>query len=523
MVNGVRVATGLAERMWTSSWYTARRLQSQLLLWTALIVIASIVGTMELRIHSNVRLLEGNLRYRSETIIRSVTLALNQAMATSSPSFDVRSFEPELRERVGADSTLVRLDVVRFQGGNLAVVASTAEEPDILVRTLGKAPSTEIRQMGPERVMITSSAIENGDYGIVAVATMENIDRYESSNRRGVPAFAAILSLVVITLMHFMYRRIVSKRLDELLDGIQRAKAGDAARIPEARPDEIGLIAKTLNGLIAQVQSFNEELRRQVAVATGDLNERNRALEESTRQMVSLQKQLLESERLAAVGQLAATFAHEIGSPMTSLSAHVQLLLEDPRVADDQRETLSIVLQQIQATVQIVNEMLKSARRGPADFVLTDINEILRNVLRLVRPKLMSQRIQVEVKLERLPRVRGYPLYVQEAFLNIINNASDAMPDGGELVVQSWFDREAELVNIRITDSGPGIDERVLQNVLDHFVTTKAIGRGTGLGLGIVKEIVDSHRGTFQIGPADGKGTAAHIRLPVEATAVLAS
>jgi two-component system NtrC family sensor kinase len=166
---------------------------------------------------------------------------------------------------------------------------------------------------------------------------------------------------------------------------------------------------------------------------------------------------------------------------------------------------------------------LKSARRGPADFVLTDINEILRHVLRLVRPKLMSQKIELRMELERLPLVRGYPLYLQEAFLNIINNASDAMPHGGELNVKSWFDRKSEFVNIRIEDTGPGIDEGVLKNVFDHFVTTKAIGRGTGLGLGIVKEIVDSHRGAFEIGSAGGKGTAAVIKFPVEATAVLAS
>jgi len=352
---------------------------------------------------------------------------------------------------------------------------------------------------------------------------MENIDRYASFNRRGIPATAAILIIIVITLMHLMYRAIVSRRLDELLEGIRRAKAGGAAEIPDTRQDEIGIIAGTLNGLIAQVQTFNEELRRQVASATESLNQRNTALEDATRQMVDMQKQLLESERLAAVGQLAATFAHEIGSPMTSLSAHVQLLLEDARISHDQRETLNLVLQQIHAMVEIVNEMLKSARRGPADFVPTDINQILRNVLRLVGPKLTSTRIDVCIDLARVPLVRGYSLYLQEAFLNIINNASDAMAEGGQLNVKSWFDTRSEFVNIQIIDTGPGFDERILQNAFDHFVTAKAIGRGTGLGLSIVKEIVDSHRGSFQIESVPNNGTTAHLRFPAEATAVLAS
>ena len=424
----------------------------------------------------------------------------------------------------------MRLDIIRRRDGDVEVIASSASIPEILVQSFGDTPTTEVRQLGDQRVLITSQAVENSEYGIVAVATMENIDRYATFNRRSIPALATVLIVLVVTLMHLMYRMMVSKRFDELLDGIRRAQAGRAARIPETRQDEIGVIAKTLNGLIAQVQSFNEQLQNQVASATADLNQRNITLEETTRQMLEtsrqmmeLQKQLVESERLAAVGQLAAAFAHEIGSPMTSLSAHVQLLLEDTRLSEDQRDALTIVLQQIQATVQIVNEMLKSARRGPTDFVLTDLNEILRNVLRLVRPKLISQRIELRMELKPLPLVRGYPLYLQEVFLNIINNSSDAMPDGGELNVRSWFDRDSELVNICVTDSGPGIDEAVLQNVFDHFVTTKAIGRGTGLGLGIVKEIVDSHRGRFEIGAADGMGTAAHIMFPVEATVILAS
>jgi signal transduction histidine kinase len=478
---------------------------------------------MEIHIRSNVRLLEANLRDRSETTLRSLKQVVDVAAASSPRQLPVASLEPELRERVTADRMLIRLDVMQRNGTGMVVAASSSDMPQVVALEFANTPVTEVRQIGDRRVMVTSQAIENSNYGLVAVASMENIDRYASFNRRRIPTWAAIIIVFVIGLMYFMYRTIVSKRLDELLQGIQRAKSGEAAAIPDGRQDEIGVIAKTLNGLIAQVQSFNEELRLQVATATEDLNQRNVALEEATRQMLEMQKLLLELERLATVGQLAATFAHEIGSPMTSLSAHVQLLLEDSRLSEDQRETLNVVLQQIQAMVQIVNEMLKSARRGPADFVLTDINEILRNVLRLVGPKLTSQKIIVHVELDRLPLVRGYPLYLQEAFLNIINNASDAMPEGGELHLESWFDRKSEFANIRITDSGPGIDERIVATVFQHFVTTKAIGRGTGLGLGIVKEIVESHRGSFQIESASGTGTAAHIRFPVEATAVLAS
>jgi signal transduction histidine kinase len=213
---------------------------------------------------------------------------------------------------------------------------------------------------------------------------------------------------------------------------------------------------------------------------------------------------------------MAATFAHEIGSPMSSLSAHVQLLLEDDRLTTEQRETMSIIREQIQAMIQIVNDLLRSARRGPSDFVPTDVNEILATVLKLVQPKLKSQKIDVITDYSPVPRVRAYPLYLQEAFLNLINNASDAMSEGGRLEIQTTFDRASQRVNIRIADTGPGIDSSIVENVFEHFVTTKAMGDGTGLGLGIVKEILTGHRGTIHIASRDTGGTVAKITLPAD-------
>jgi signal transduction histidine kinase len=509
--------------MLNRSWLITKRLQTKLLVWTALILIVSLVVTFEVRIRMNARMLEDNLRARSETMIRAVNAALGLHLAPRAGTLPPEVLGAKLREFVDADPTLTRLDVVQRRGPDTVVVASSSQSSSPLVPNIADAAHTVIRDMASDRSMVTSQAIQGTSYGIVAVASMANIDRFLLFNRSQVPPLAAALFLIVITLMHLMFKRTVSRRFDELLEGIRRAERGEAAQIPDSKRDEIGLIAETLNGLITEVRSFSEGLRRQVATATDHLNQRNIALETSARQMVEMQQQLLESQRLATVGQMAATFAHEIGSPMASLSAHVQLLLEDPDLSSDSRETLAIVREQIQLVVQIVNEMLRSARRGPSDFVFTEINEILQTVVRLVQPKLMSQKVDVTVDFGPIPPVRGYGLYLQEAFLNIINNAADAMPAGGCLKIKSSFDFDSHLVNIWISDTGPGIDESVVEKVFDHFVTTKAIGDGTGLGLGIVKEIVDSHRGTFRITGANGGGTLAHITLPAETISVLAS
>jgi len=505
------------------SWsFGAHRIQTQLVVWTALILILSVVIISEIRTQSSVRLLQNYLEDRAESEVRTVADALNltrvRAAALQIPVIDKR-----LREFVAGDPTLDRMDILQSRDGVLSVLCSSREEAQERVTSVPGTISSEVRSFNSAEFLVTSLPIEDSDLVLVAYSSLSNIKQFQDFNRGVTPAFGLIFTAIATGMLYLMYNRILSRRFEILLSGIRRAGSGETVHIPDDHTDEIGLIARTLNGLLAQVHSFNDELKREVAVATQDLNKRNIALEETTRQMVQMQQQLLQAQRLATVGQMAATFAHEIGSPMSALSVQVQLLLEDPGLTEEQRETLGIIRNQIHAVVQIVSELLRTARRGPSDFVLTDLNETLGTVMRLVQPKLMSQHITASVELLPMPMVRGYPLYLQEAFLNVINNASDAMPDGGRIEVKSWYDAGTGLANIRISDTGPGIDPSVAEHIFDHFVTTKEIGQGAGLGLAIVKEIVENHRGSVRVESMNGSGTAAHITFPADARVTRAS
>jgi signal transduction histidine kinase len=496
------------------SWFTGKRLQTRLILWTGVILIVSITTASEIRTRYNIHLLEANLQVRSETLVEALKRALGHM--ASAPDLDIATLETRLREFVDADRTLTRLEILQSNNGSFSLLATSSDQRVPAIQSVPAELRTRIESIAGERVMVTSAPLEGTPFSLVALSSLENIDRYQEVNRWITPAFSLFLIAIVLPPMFLLYSRTISRRFDELLEGIRRAQQGEAAQIPDDRQDEIGAIARTLNDLLTQVRTFNDGLQREVSRATQDLHKRNLTLEETSRQMLAMQRQLLESERLATVGQMAATFAHEIGSPMSSLSAHVQLLLEDYRLSEDQRETLIVVREQIQAVVQIVNDLLRSARRGPSDFVLTDLNGIIETVVRLVQPKLTSQKIDVVLALQPVPCMRGYPLYLQEVFLNLINNASEAMPAGGRLEIRSWFDERRALLNVSIFDTGPGIDPSVVEKMFDHFVTTKAIGAGTGLGLGIVKEIVDNHRGTVHIAPMGGMGTSAHLTFPAE-------
>jgi len=498
--------------------FKSKRLQTRLIVWTAIILTIVVTVVAEAKMRYNIHFLESNLKVRSETLVVALEKPLGHM--ASGPEVPIPALEQRLREYVEADRTLTRLDIVRREGGKIPLVATSSGEKEARVATIPEKLATWITDSPADRFMVTSMPLEGTPLALVAYSTLENIDKYEETNRIITPFFSLFLITAVIVPMSMMYSRTISKRFDELLEGIRRAKNGEISKVPDDREDEIGALAKTLNGLITQVRSFNDGLRLEVSRATEDLHKRNAELEATSRQMLVMQRQLLESERLATVGQMAATFAHEIGSPMSSISAHVQLLQEDPDLSRNQRETLGLIREQIQSVILIVNELLRSARRGPTDFVLTDINKIIDTVIRLVQPKLTSQRIAVRANLKSIPMMRGYPLYLQEVFLNLINNASEAMPGGGQLEVNSWFDEESGLLNITIMDTGPGIDPTVVEKMFDHFVTTKAIGAGAGLGLGIVKEIVDSHRGTVRIAPLDNVGTSAHLTFPAEVPVV---
>ncbi|MFH1575024.1 MAG: HAMP domain-containing protein, partial [Acidobacteriota bacterium] len=298
---------------------TARtlRLQTRLLAWTSVIVVLCIMGTLEIRTRFAARLLERELQERTETVVHAAARALHLTEAASTEIVESR-----LREFVEADPSLTRLDVLRSGEQGMEIVASSSDSSMSLLSSVSSAAGTFVSSHGGGRDLIVVQRVEGTQYCVVAQTSLATLDTYVSVNRIWAGIFSVVMIVLVISMMHLMFRRIISKRFDELLEGIYRAKKGNrGGPIPVDREDEIGIIASTFNSLLDQVQSFNDVLQRRVAQATESLDRRNKALEETSRELVTMQRQLLKSERLATVGQMAATFAHEIGSPMSSLSA----------------------------------------------------------------------------------------------------------------------------------------------------------------------------------------------------------
>jgi two-component system NtrC family sensor kinase len=384
-----------------------------------------------------------------------------------------------------------------------------------------------VRQEGSSRLIAARAeimALENTgptQIGVVSV-TLAFDEKHSSAARlRRLIYPLMLLAIVAITLMtYFLFRHIVYKPIDNLLLAMSRAEKGDlAAEVERAAPDEIGLLTSRFNRMLGRIRQMTEQLnldqRRledRVHEATAEIADRNEQLEEANLQLFEMQRQLTQLERLAAAGQLAAQFAHEVGTPLNLISGHVQLLRA--RASDDRIiKRLDIIAGQIERITHIVRSMLDSTRRPQPQLEAIDINALLARILDATQPTLVARNVELHTSMsEGLPLIDADADQLQQVFINLINNSLDAMPAGGKLTVTTARDHDA--VVIELADSGEGIAEEQIDLIFEPMFTTKH-GRGTGLGLTVVRQIISEHNGQVDVESEPGRETTFRIRLPI--------
>jgi two-component system NtrC family sensor kinase len=229
----------------------------------------------------------------------------------------------------------------------------------------------------------------------------------------------------------------------------------------------------------------------------------------------TLQSKLMHAEKMAAVGQLVSGVAHEVNNPLTAILGFADLLMENPDMPDSARKDLRVILQEAQRTKQIVQNLLSFARQMPPQRTPLQLNTILRRTVQLRAYDLHSRGVQVIEQLEKdLRQVIGDAHQLQQVFLNILNNAYDAVRDTGRPArIEIRTANRDRLVEVLFRDNGKGIE--FPERIFDPFFTTKEIGKGTGLGLSICYGIVREHGGEILChNNADGEGATFIVRLP---------
>lgn len=257
--------------------------------------------------------------------------------------------------------------------------------------------------------------------------------------------------------------------------------------------------------LLVQVQGFNRDLQREVSVATKQLADANEALLET-------QQTLARSERMAVVGQMAASLAHEIGSPLNAISGHLELLDDSiPRGAESKRRVI-IIRQQLDFIVGTVKRLLEWTHNRKLETTTENISELIAEVIWLVTPTLDKHGITARLVTARnIPELEIDRKRIQHVFLNLINNSIEAMPGGGQIEI-SIRCRDEDGIEILFEDSGEGIHADAAQHLFKPMWTTKPTG--SGFGLSIVREILNQHGGEIQVSGSEG-GARFVLTLPL--------
>lgn len=283
----------------------------------------------------------------------------------------------------------------------------------------------------------------------------------------------------------FLFIKGITRPLGSILDATRSLKAGNLDyRISDLK-DEFGEVAS----------SFNEMAR--------SLNE----------QMHNMQR----AEQMTVVGEMAASIAHEIKNPLTGIKIALNMLLENKNLSESECEITRASFSQIKRVESLIKEVLDFARPKEPQYSLTDINTVVDKTVSFISAVSSQANGGVNVTVVKsltagIPEILIDPMQIQQAIMNIVLNAYDAMPGGGTLAVESALCDGS--VAVTISDTGCGIDEKAIEKVFKPFFTTKA--KGTGLGLAIIKGIVERHGGGINIKSKEGCGTSVTINFPVE-------
>ena len=236
-------------------------------------------------------------------------------------------------------------------------------------------------------------------------------------------------------------------------------------------------------------------------------------IQKTTADLRKTEAQLVRSDKLAALGQLAAGIAHEIRNPLTSINILIHSLTGNYPAGNSHREDLKVIAEEINRINEIVDQFLRFAKPAPPRLEKAEVLSIIEETLQLLRPQIEKQRIEVRKEFQPLPLILMDREQMKQAILNLLLNAVQAMPEGGHLSLKGRLPEEDRWMKLSVQDSGVGIPGEDIDKLFDPFFSTKE--GGIGLGLSITHRIIDQHDGKIEVESAPGKGTLFTVWLPV--------
>jgi len=359
---------------------------------------------------------------------------------------------------------------------------------------------------------------------VVVVVSGETIDSLE----RVVEIYSLFITggalMLLVLLTTVIANRVVGRPVAELEKAMKRVEGGALdARVEARRPDEIGALSAGFNDMVArlaeadaEIRAFNRRLADEVRSATEDLQAKNLALGQLNRLLVEARRQIGDKERLAALGQLAAQLAHEIGTPLASVSGHLQLAIGGRDVPAPLKERLSVAGSELQRVSKIVRDYLDSTRSVQPERVDTDVRKVVEEAVGIVQGDDRRATIPIRRASTTL-QMQTDPGLLRQILVNLLTNAADAVAQANNKgTVDVTFDRsEQGEVVLSVRDEGVGISAEDAARIFEPFYTTKGRGKGTGLGLAICRELATAMGARIAVESAPGLGSTFTLTFPV--------
>ena len=452
--------------------------------------------------------------------------------------------------------------------GTLAALAGRAigaDDPGLVVRSLGRERLELVRSSGGEPTRLvadvqadSAAAVPLRAHGVVVGTLVIANPRgggFAAEDIRLLSTVATHAAIVIANARFFEMVRHAKEQWETAFDSLSEgiAVVDDAGRVRRANRSLAAMLGAPIPGVIGRelvealvgtspplvdvlaaaragdrVQPIvlrSTTLGRAIRVtaaripapgAGGTQDQSVVVLVEDVTDQQAMESHLIQSEKLAAVGQLVSGVAHELNNPLTSIAGLSEFLLEQKELGAKDRGHLRVIHEQADRAGRIVRNLLTFARKGPAEQAPVDLNDVIQQTLLLMSYDLILKDIAVEKDLGTVPPVLGDRHALQQVLLNLLNNAAQAVAENppdrpGVIRIATWFD---DRVRMRVADSGRGITDDALPHLFTPFFTTKEPGQGTGLGLSITYSIVEAHGGRIAVErPAEG-GAAFLVDLP---------
>ncbi|GAC1344626.1 MAG: hypothetical protein NVSMB23_19750 [Myxococcales bacterium] len=501
-------------------------LRLQLLLLFTAVLAGTLAVASFLGLSAAERSVEAEIRNRTTEVATATAGSLRKLS-------DDQKIDEELAAtvRMQSASGLLRAELSRQAAlGIDAMFVSARLEPDgIYIQrwrgpalSLGRTTTSVLEGTGLDRTVRVFAPFADArglKARLVLTSSLGEAKRLATVERNALLKVAASASMFLVVALWIVVGRILIRRVDALENTMRAVEGGRldvSAPGPAHGGDELSYLARGFNRMLAQIRGFNAELTRKIEDATAELTRKNRTLEELNELLVAARRDLTAKERLAALGQLAGTIAHELGNPLNAISGHVQLLARRADLAQPARAQVQIVTGEVQRMAQIIRRFLDQTRGFTPTAEPVRLSQLIDEALDLTLGAEARARVQVAREIDSdAERVRTDPGLVRHLLMNLAANAVDAMPQGGHLTLRAR--REGGDLVLVVADDGPGMGPELKRHIFEPFFTTKAAGKGTGLGLSICKEIARGMNGRIEVESEPGKGTLFTVHLPAEA------